>query len=79
MKDVQTAGEAFSPPKRTSSISKHEIVSLFYIFVGHFCPPGSGPTKISADPDPDLQQFCVGTRAFLEIEEQYHCTVDSSR
>jgi hypothetical protein len=32
MKDVQTAGEAFSPPKRTSSISKHEIFSLLYIF-----------------------------------------------
>jgi hypothetical protein len=65
MKDVQTAGDAFSPPKRTSSISKHGIFSLFYIFVrGHFCPPGSGPT-INADLNPDLQHCCVGSKAFL--------------
>jgi hypothetical protein len=79
MMDVQTAREAFSPPKRTSSISKHEFFSVFYIFAGHFCPPGSGPTKINADPDPDLQHCCVGTKAFLEVEDQYQRTVDSSR
>ncbi len=40
IKDVQATGEAFSPQKRTSSTSKHEISKLF--FVGHFCGPGCG-------------------------------------
>ncbi len=45
------------PPRKTSKIkekplalkrehpctSKHEISSLFPLFLGHFCPPGSGP------------------------------------
>ena len=42
MKDFQAAGEAFSPSKRTSISSKHEISSLFPYFVGQFCSPGSG-------------------------------------
>jgi len=42
MQNFQAAGEAFSPPKRSSSSSKHEISSIFPFFVGHFCPPGSG-------------------------------------
>jgi hypothetical protein len=45
-KNFQATGEAFSPQKRTSSISKHEIFSLFSIFVGLFCPPGSGSTDL---------------------------------
>ncbi len=51
----------FSPHKREHPAhSKHKISSLFYIFVGHFSPSGSGsgstfpmriqPTKINADP-----------------------------
>ncbi len=45
--------------KRTSSTSKHEnsVPVLFFIFVGHFCPPGSGSIKlmrIHADPQPCL-------------------------
>jgi hypothetical protein len=35
LKDVQAILEAFSPQKRTSSTSKHEIFELFSIFVGH--------------------------------------------
>jgi hypothetical protein len=42
IKDAQATGEAFSLQKRTSSTSKHENSLLFSIFVGHFCPPGSG-------------------------------------
>ncbi len=42
VKDVQATGEAFSPPKRTSSISKQEISYLFSIFVGNFCLLGYG-------------------------------------
>ncbi len=42
LKDAQTTGEAFYPQKRTSDTSKHENSLLFSIFVGHFCPPGSG-------------------------------------
>jgi hypothetical protein len=40
MKDVQVAGEAFSPKKTTASTSKPELSSLFSIFAGHFCTPG---------------------------------------
>ncbi len=39
MKDVQATGEAFSPQKRTFSIS------IFSILLGHFCPSGSGSDK----------------------------------
>jgi hypothetical protein len=42
IKDVQASGEAFSRQKRTSSTSKDEIYQVFYIFLGHFCPLGSG-------------------------------------
>jgi hypothetical protein len=38
----EVAGAAFSPQKKTSSTFKHEISYLFPIFLGHFCPPGSG-------------------------------------
>jgi hypothetical protein len=41
MKDVQAREEAFRPQKSTSSTSKYEIL-LFYIFLCHFSPPGSG-------------------------------------
>jgi hypothetical protein len=41
-KAVQETGEAFSSQKRTSSTSKDEIYKLFTIFLGPFCPPGSG-------------------------------------
>jgi hypothetical protein len=40
MKDVQ---EAYSPQKRTSSTSKHDIS---YLFVGHFCRPTSMRIRI---------------------------------
>jgi hypothetical protein len=40
IKDVQATGEAFSPQKRTSSTSKHEISFLY--FSGNFYPPGCG-------------------------------------
>ncbi len=33
IKDVQAAWEAFSPQKRTSSTSKHEISSNFFLFL----------------------------------------------
>jgi hypothetical protein len=36
IKDVQAAGEAFSPQKGTSRISKHEISSPFFYFCGSF-------------------------------------------
>ncbi len=42
MKAVKATGEAFSPQKRTFSTSKNEIFQLFSIFIGHFCPTGSG-------------------------------------
>jgi hypothetical protein len=45
IKDAQASGEAFIPKKRTPSTSKHENSSLFSIFVGHFCPPGSGSSN----------------------------------
>ncbi len=39
---LKSTGETFSPQKRTSSTSKHEIYEIFSIFVGQFCPPGFG-------------------------------------
>jgi hypothetical protein len=66
--DAQATGETFSPQKRTSSTSKDENSDLFSIFLGHFCPPGSGSgsaicmririqqlklMRIHADPDPN--------------------------
>jgi hypothetical protein len=43
-KDVQGTGEDFSPQKRKSSISKHEISKFFVIFLAHFFKdaPGTG-------------------------------------
>jgi hypothetical protein len=40
--DVQAIGEAFSPQKRTNNTSKNLISQLFSIFMGYFCPHGSG-------------------------------------
>jgi hypothetical protein len=63
IKDVQAAGEAFCPQKKTPSTSKNEIYLLFSMLEGHFCPPGSGSgsrlririqiTIPDTDPDPD--------------------------
>jgi hypothetical protein len=52
MKDVQPIGEAFSPQKENTSTPKHDISELFSIFVGHFCPPGSGSTDLIEFSDP---------------------------
>ncbi len=73
MKDAQATGEAFSPQKRTSSTTKHENSVLFSIFVGHFCPPGTGSAigmririqqlqlmRIHADPDTDPKPCIKG-------------------
>ncbi len=37
-KDVQATGEAFSPQKRTSDTSKHEILLTFFNISGSFLP-----------------------------------------
>jgi hypothetical protein len=47
-KDLQAIGAAFSPQKRTSSASKDEFFTLFYIFRGHFFP------LLDPEPDPDF-------------------------
>jgi hypothetical protein len=38
MKDFQVTGKAFSPQKRTSSISRREISKLFFYFCGYLLP-----------------------------------------
>jgi hypothetical protein len=38
IKDVQAPAEAFSPQKRTYSISKHEISKKKFYFGGSFLP-----------------------------------------
>jgi hypothetical protein len=55
-KDTKATEEAFSP-QRTSSISKHEISLLIFIFTNNFCPSGSGfrIRILNADPDPATQ------------------------
>jgi hypothetical protein len=47
---------SLQPQKRTSSTSKNEIYKLFSMFVGDFCPPGSGygsrdPNESGSNPD----------------------------
>jgi hypothetical protein len=57
----QATEEAYSPQKRTSSTSKHNIFKFFSIFVGHICPPESGygsTDLINPDPDPDPEHCC---------------------
>ncbi len=52
IKDVLATREAFSPQKRTSSTSKHEIF-IFSICVGHFCSPRSTDLiESGSNPDP---------------------------
>jgi len=55
-----------------ASTSKYEMYYLFYIFLGHFCPPGSGsglrsraPCESGSNLDPDPQH--VGTRIILSV------------
>jgi hypothetical protein len=42
-KKIYKKKRTFGPQQRTFSTLKHEISQLFPVFVGHFCPPGSGP------------------------------------
>ncbi len=41
-KGVQATIEAFGPQKKHPSLQKMKIINFFIIFVGKFCPPGSG-------------------------------------
>jgi hypothetical protein len=53
IKNAQATGEAFSPQKRTSNTSKHEISLLFSFFVGYFALLDPDPaTQINTDSDP---------------------------
>ncbi len=72
-KDVQATEEASSPQKRPSSTgTSKQYITFFSLFVGLFCPPGSGsayPTRIliriqpinistsTADPDPQHRLY----------------------
>jgi hypothetical protein len=58
MKDVQAKGEASSPQKIASSASKHENSS--HVFVGLFCPPGSGGSS-----RPKLMRFRIFTVSYI--------------
>jgi hypothetical protein len=77
IKDVKATGEAFSPQKKPSSTSRHEISKLFSIFVGQICPhesgskSGSGSTDQiesgSKDPDPKHCQTCISRCGFCKL------------
>jgi hypothetical protein len=56
IKDAQATGEAYSPQKRTSSNSKHEIALLFSFFWVIFA-------LLDQDPDPATQinAVCCGS------------------
>jgi hypothetical protein len=75
-KDAQATEETFSPQKRKSSTSEHRI-SYFSIFVGHFCPPGSGSgfqfgsgstylIESGSNPDPELSCYIRLTQTSTE-------------
>ncbi len=51
LKDAQATGEAFSPQKRTSSTSKHEILYSFFVIFSLLDPGPDLATSINADPD----------------------------
>ncbi len=57
--DFQAIGEAFSPQKRTSSTSNHEMSDLFSIFMGHFCP------RESRSRSTDLNEFGSGSETLV--------------
>jgi hypothetical protein len=61
MKDVQAAREAFSPQKRTSNATKHEISSLlvFSQFLGLFSPFNKKTSKKTNDFYYFVTSFCV--------------------
>ncbi len=42
MKDVQAGGEAFNLKRKHRPLRKMKFINFFYIFLGHFCPLGSG-------------------------------------
>jgi hypothetical protein len=52
--NVQVTEEAFSSQKRPSNTTKHDLLTFFSTFVGHFCPPGStDPIESGSNTDPD--------------------------
>ncbi len=65
--------QAFSPQKRTYSTSKNAIFFIFSMFVGHFCPPGSGYG--SRDPIESGSTTLELKYIFLHSGEEYFCPV----
>jgi hypothetical protein len=55
IENIQATGEA-SALKREHPLQKMKFINFFSIFVGHFCPPGSGS---NLHPDP---QHCCKSR-----------------
>ncbi len=47
MKAVQAKEVALSPQKRTSDLQNMKFIH-FYIFVGNFCPSGSGSRRLKS-------------------------------
>ncbi len=61
-KERSSYRRSLSSQKRPSNTSKHELLSFFPTFVGHFCPPGSGsgstdPIESGSNQDPDSQPW----------------------
>jgi hypothetical protein len=80
-KGRQATREAFRPQKRTSITSKLEIPLLFRfpIFVGNFCPPGSGSGSSCAISMRIQKRNTVANKALLH-ENKYKpfCVTDST-
>jgi hypothetical protein len=71
MKDIRATAEAVSPQKKNIHHFKHEITSVFSIFMGHFGPLESGSSRpksiwVHADPDPQRSKknFLIFPGAF---------------
>jgi hypothetical protein len=73
IKDVEATGEKSLQPSKENIkyfLKKKNLLTIFSIFVGHFCPPGSGSGlriririqirntfESGSDPDPDPQHW----------------------
>ncbi len=71
--------EAFSPQREHPALQNMKFLNLFFIFVGHFCPPGAGRIRIP-NPYPVLirnsfyfiHQLPAAKKLVIKVNIRYH-------